>query len=175
MESKFRIHGDFRFDKLSNVLSDKLRGQHISEHNVIEAVHLTGDDSWLYTELKVAGRFNGHVIAQFKLSTDPDSPSLVVDELKTKVEDGGIISVGANFILKHFLNEKLRLKVQQQIASSMTDVVRETMSKYGKVVIDGGFTLNTQLGTYNIENIAWDTSKLYCDFEASGVLKVTLD
>ncbi len=174
MDSKFRIHGDFRFDKLSAVLSEKLRGQHVSEHNTIEGVRLTGDAVWLYTDLKVAGRFNGHMIAQFKLSTDPDSPSLVVDELNTRVEDGGIISVGANFILKHFLNEKLRLKVQQQIASSMTDVVKEMMSKYGSVEIDGGFILSTELESYNIEKISWDRAKLYCDLEATGVLRVTL-
>ena len=175
MHSDIRIHGRFKLKRMGELLTEQLTGQPVSEHNRIEQIELTGDDEWLYAVLGLSGRFNGAINAQFKLSSDPESSNLIVDEIKLKLENGGLITAGANFVLKHFLTDKLRDKVQKQLSESMTNVISEVMHKYKVIETEHGLNIQTKMESYNFEEVTWDSSNLYCKFVASSVINVVLD
>ncbi len=174
MTSEILINGKFSIVKLSALLNENLAGQQLLENVRLENIQMKGDDDFLYAIMEISGRYDGTVIAQFKLRSSSSSPDLIIEQLKMSLAGEGILTRVANCALKVFIGERIEAKVQSILHKSIKSMMNEMTSKYGKIKVDD-ITLNSDLTDYNFEEISWNKTHIMCTFHATGVLSVELE
>lgn len=173
--SDIKVRCTFRLDKLSTLITERIKGQKITDNLILEGILLRGDDTWLHALIKVSGRHNGTIASRFKLKTSGQIPDFVVEDLDIRIiEGGGLLAKGANFVIKHILGDKIELKVQQKIHDVLQQEIALMTSKYSTVDLGEGLQLRSTLDNYNFDTIEWDEHELRIQLTTLGLIHLEL-
>lgn len=174
MTSEVNVQCTLKFDRLNELLTEKLKGRQIADNLEIDAVELSADDELIYAALHVKGKRIHKVLSQFKLVTPHDSAEFVIEELKVHIDSTGLLAKGANFLVKHVLADKVEATVQQQVSQTLTILVRELTTRYASVDLGEGLKLQSFLEHYRFSDVSWDSEAIRCKLKAAGLLGIEL-
>ena len=173
--SDIKIDCAFRLTKLSALITERVRGQMITENLRLETIDLMGDQEWLYARIKVSGRHNGAITSRFKLTTSEEISDFVVENLNIRIsEGGGLLAKGANFVIKHILGDKIEIKVQKKIHDILQQQIAEMTSRYAVMDLGEGLKLRSTLDRYNFEDIRWNDTELVIQLSTVGTFHLEL-
>ena len=164
----------FNWVRLNQILDDKLSGTEIVDGITLHSTSITPDDGRIYIQAVTAGRKDLTLGIHCVLSPGDDRHPITVQFAGFRVEKGGVLAKGAEWVMKNLMGNRFEQKLVEKFQGAVDTAIHETVAKYSDLTSEEGLHLNILSHYYVAEEVHWNASDCIIQVRLKGRIYLQL-